>query len=204
MRRRLLTILSAVSLLLCIAAVALWVRSYFIYDIVHHGTGVKQQAGELIVKDWYFESASGSVDVRHYVTHARWGQIGNPTPAGWQWIKGNPRFVWRPQPKRLGFAYHAERSPPAGINYGDVRYLRCPLWAIFVPAGIGPLLCFVHNRRAAARLRRDRGLCDRCGYDLTGNVSGVCPECGMKIALADAPAPAAPWPVITNEVDLSR
>jgi len=27
-------------------------------------------------------------------------------------------------------------------------------------------------------LRRRKGLCERCGYDLTGNVSGMCPECG--------------------------
>jgi hypothetical protein len=26
--------------------------------------------------------------------------------------------------------------------------------------------------------RRRRGLCVKCAYDLTGNVSGVCPECG--------------------------
>ena len=26
--------------------------------------------------------------------------------------------------------------------------------------------------------RRRLGLCVKCGYDLTGNVSGVCPECG--------------------------
>jgi hypothetical protein len=26
--------------------------------------------------------------------------------------------------------------------------------------------------------RRKRGLCVGCGYDLTGNVSGVCPGCG--------------------------
>ena len=26
--------------------------------------------------------------------------------------------------------------------------------------------------------RRKRGLCQTCGYDLTGNVSGTCPECG--------------------------
>jgi hypothetical protein len=26
-----------------------------------------------------------------------------------------------------------------------------------------------------------KGLCVKCGYDLTGNVSGVCPECGEKI-----------------------
>ena len=28
------------------------------------------------------------------------------------------------------------------------------------------------------RERREHGLCVACGYDLTGNVSGVCPECG--------------------------
>jgi hypothetical protein len=26
--------------------------------------------------------------------------------------------------------------------------------------------------------RQLRGQCPACGYDLTGNVSGVCPECG--------------------------
>jgi hypothetical protein len=30
--------------------------------------------------------------------------------------------------------------------------------------------------------RRDPGLCANCNYDLTGNVSGVCPECGAPIA----------------------
>ena len=29
--------------------------------------------------------------------------------------------------------------------------------------------------------RRKRGLCVKCGYDLTGNESGVCPECGSSI-----------------------
>ena len=28
--------------------------------------------------------------------------------------------------------------------------------------------------------RRKKGLCLTCGYDLTGNESGVCPECGSK------------------------
>jgi hypothetical protein len=26
------------------------------------------------------------------------------------------------------------------------------------------------------------GFCDRCNYDLTGNTSGKCPECGLRIA----------------------
>lgn len=28
---------------------------------------------------------------------------------------------------------------------------------------------------------RPPGLCSRCGYDLTGNTSGICPECGTMI-----------------------
>jgi hypothetical protein len=30
--------------------------------------------------------------------------------------------------------------------------------------------------------RRRRGACPRCRYDLTGNTTGVCPECGARIA----------------------
>jgi hypothetical protein len=30
-------------------------------------------------------------------------------------------------------------------------------------------------------LRNKKGLCIKCGYNLTGNVSGICPECGEKI-----------------------
>lgn len=31
-----------------------------------------------------------------------------------------------------------------------------------------------------------RGVCAGCGYDLTGNVSGVCPECGASVSAAGA------------------
>ena len=39
-------------------------------------------------------------------------------------------------------------------------------------------------RRRRARLsskRQAAGLCGRCGYCLTGNMSGVCPECGSAV-----------------------
>ena len=42
------------------------------------------------------------------------------------------------------------------------------------------------------------GLCSSCGYDLTGNTSGVCPECGVAIAPADEP-PDHPPMVRTRE-----
>ena len=63
------------------------------------------------------------------------------------------------------------------------------LWRRIVPAVVvGVLVCMIiawpgvvlaavlAGRRPHARSHRGR-----CGCDLTGNVSGVCPECGEKI-----------------------
>ena len=36
-----------------------------------------------------------------------------------------------------------------------------------------------------ARWRRE-GRCSECGYDLTGNISGVCPECGSNAPASDS------------------
>ena len=33
------------------------------------------------------------------------------------------------------------------------------------------------------RQRRQKVLCRHCGYNLTGNISGVCPECGTSVPL---------------------
>jgi len=35
--------------------------------------------------------------------------------------------------------------------------------------------------RVQSRIRMQSGLCPKCDYDLTGNTSGVCPECGTLI-----------------------
>ena len=44
----------------------------------------------------------------------------------------------------------------------------------------------------AARGRAvDPRLCRACRYDLTGNVSGVCPECGRAVAGGDGSQPAS-------------
>ena len=42
-----------------------------------------------------------------------------------------------------------------------------------------PIAWLAHHLRQ--RRRRRPGLCAKCSYDLTGNVSGVCPECGSKV-----------------------
>jgi hypothetical protein len=43
-----------------------------------------------------------------------------------------------------------------------------------------PVLVFL-ERRARRRLRQERGCCPVCNYSLTGNISGICPECGQPI-----------------------
>ncbi len=54
--------------------------------------------------------------------------------------------------------------------------LRVPLlWFLLAPVGPS-LLARLHGLHGFAL-----GCCCRCGYDLTGNVSGVCPECGTAV-----------------------
>lgn len=47
-----------------------------------------------------------------------------------------------------------------------------------------PAMFFWRMRRAATRRRR--GLCVKCGYNLADNTTGICPECGNKLALLPA------------------
>jgi hypothetical protein len=52
----------------------------------------------------------------------------------------------------------------------------------------------------ALRLRPRRplpGICHACRYDLTGNVSGVCPECGTEV-IAPLPPPATSGAVVAT------
>lgn len=50
-------------------------------------------------------------------------------------------------------------------------------------AALGFLWLALSFRRQATRLRERlrNGHCVSCGYDLTGNISGVCPECGEPV-----------------------
>ncbi|UCF32274.1 MAG: hypothetical protein JSV78_08045 [Phycisphaerales bacterium] len=56
-----------------------------------------------------------------------------------------------------------------------------PLWAPLLIFGTYPLIALIFSPYWRRRLRRERGLCLHCGYDLTGNVTNVCPECGTQI-----------------------
>jgi len=72
---------------------------------------------------------------------------------------------------------------PASYRYTTETLVRLPGWIVFAALAIWPVIAIarlVRNRRRNRRLRL-RGRCVRCGYDLTGNVSGFCTECGTPI-----------------------
>lgn len=58
-----------------------------------------------------------------------------------------------------------------------------PFWFLILLTGTYPGLSVVRGPIRRWRRRR-RGLCVGCGYDLQGNVSGVCSECGRETTKA--------------------
>ena len=54
-------------------------------------------------------------------------------------------------------------------------FLIVPLWMPFLLVTIPTAYLFWIDRRIPPHC------CQGCGYDLTGNVSGTCPECGERI-----------------------
>jgi hypothetical protein len=77
-------------------------------------------------------------------------------------------------------------------EHGFHLYIVIPLTYPAVLFTILPIARIVsHFVRDSPRKRRSLGLCERCGYDLTGNTSGACPECGAACKAAD-PAGVSP------------
>ncbi len=62
--------------------------------------------------------------------------------------------------------------------------LECPHYtrpAEFRGYKVPETLVSGHHEDVRRWRRRKRNLCVLCGYNLTGNTSGVCPECGKRI-----------------------
>jgi hypothetical protein len=84
----------------------------------------------------------------------------------------------------LSVIYLILASPISTIAGAGVRFLWDELlpWVIVGPLLGSPLIVRVCVGRFGQRANEDGGPgCHGCGYDLTGNVSGVCPECGRRI-----------------------
>ena len=59
------------------------------------------------------------------------------------------------------------------------NHIGIPLWRVMTLLAVYPTIAFIRGPLRRWR-RKKRGQCLKCGYDLTGNESGVCPECGTR------------------------
>jgi hypothetical protein len=156
-RRRLPRILlnaaTAVSLVLCAATVALWVRSYFVADIVERGTW--ERADELRL-------TRGAVVVAFQTS-------GHPHP-GLRHLRDAPGTV-------ANTAAEMGDSPGwrlCGFEYSpDVNLIAFPIWPLAVATSLLPLGRATRGRRT----ERAADACPACGYDLRATPAR-CPECG--------------------------
>jgi hypothetical protein len=86
----------------------------------------------------------------------------------------------------------AQNPPPASPHLATPRWqVAAPVWGAAALAAT-PMALWLGGRTAGRafvrRRRRRRGLCLRCGYDLRGNESGRCSECGAEVVKKPATA----------------
>ena len=187
MCRRLLNFLTALSLLLCVAAAALWAASH------RRSAGVSSTAterrgdggGELWVRDSFAQAWRGVLVVsdRRWLLGRRGGMmllIAVTPGRSWLWEPAEPWPPhawrnWRRRQPRYGFGFHRDASP-AGAEWPIYEWrIATPLWAVALASGVLPAARLVS--RLCRRRRGRSGLCPSCGYDLRATPDR-CPECG--------------------------
>jgi hypothetical protein len=81
--------------------------------------------------------------------------------------------------QRLGFDWLlVNENSESHHRYHQWLHVTFPLWLIALITASLPC----HRIASAVRAARRKGRCICCGYSLTGNASGTCPECGMPIS----------------------
>jgi predicted RNA-binding Zn-ribbon protein involved in translation (DUF1610 family) len=187
-QRRFITLGSILSLMMCVGTLVLWVRSYHHLDAMTYesprrdglhlsvesvdGWILLQAAVQPAPADLYgfgvhahsYELASGGTDERLKYEEIRWyGCIG---------IFNDEYEMTVPE----AVAEPGEPLPSMVLPY---RVVYLPDW--LVTAVLFALAAPPLARAAVRRSRQRRSLCATCGYNLTGNTSGVCPECGTQM-----------------------
>ena len=86
------------------------------------------------------------------------------------------------QPTRTGIHWNKSWWPAWGVSVEwlgpqrQLSWVQIPIWLPLLLVGIPAALLWWSERWPSMDAR-----CAHCGYDLTGNVSGRCSECGEKV-----------------------
>jgi hypothetical protein len=179
MKRRLVNVLTFVSLPMLAATAVFWVRSHRIGDRLW----------------WYDRPSVVQVDSNDGLLRVEWGDMVSreaPMSPGWGgtfWPFERVADTYKVDLKKgitLGFRYQRWTWNTPEVS-ADGRRITFPYWVpalvLSVPVVAGAIR-YGSGRRRARRI--DRGRCGSCGYDLTGNTSGVCPECSTPGPLSSA------------------
>jgi hypothetical protein len=185
MRRRLFNIAAALSLLLCVAACVMWVRSYRVMDRVQWrnagGWRAVYTASGHVAVDLYLSDRAGRADRFHGPRYDRGDRRGL---FNWLLVMGGSRGDELASHEWAGFAWHERRNAGRGTLHA-IAY--APFWfAALVTAALPAAWAATWWRSCGRGRRRERaGLCRACGYDLRGTprpgeaLLVHCPECGL-------------------------
>ena len=188
MKRRLLNVVTVLSLLLFVTTSGLWLRSHFVGDRIVWRTDRRDDARATVEHViWSFSTGGGKFEVARqemsYSTRAR-GFSGGP---GFIWERTDPippslsSYVNGPRLKVIGWGVH--KGDTGDIVFAFFRLVGT-LWALAVVAALVPLGRTPAMMRWWQQHRRRRtGLCPHCNYDLRAT-PGRCPECGTSVSVA--------------------
>ena len=210
MRRCLFNFAAAVSLALCLAMVVLWVRSDWVPESLTRYT-MREDAEWVWGRELVFWSDSGRITTGVVDQGASPAQkemteleYRSWVAGGWRWVRGqdwqvnsyDPFLI----PQQTGtltsspfLTIHSSHHEFLGFRIGTndltkatprqfhmMRLVTIPYWFLALVLIALPAIWSISTIRT--RHRKKGGRCLACGYNLTGNTSGVCPECGTPVA----------------------
>ena len=83
----------------------------------------------------------------------------------------------------LGYGIKPRSLGPRPRPLTSMLIIHPPILPILLVVATYPTIAFIRGPLRRWRRRR-RGLCTECAYDLTGNTTGVCSECGEAVGRA--------------------
>jgi hypothetical protein len=192
-RQVLFTTAAAGSFALALMTAGAWARSYYVTD-AFFWSHFFDEGNSAFWRQVSVQTGPGSIGLDNIVQSGAQGVYQNLIEASYvrnfhtrlssipihsTFPPRDVNFGFGPGKKKWGFVWSHFQYGWAGLRPRSYDYgLIVPYWSIETVLLIVPLLWSWWRLKRRMLIRA--GHC-RCGYDLTGNTSGVCPECGAPI-----------------------